>query len=252
MSTAAPRPLALVTGGVRRLGAGIAARLYDAGYDLALVSHGDHEPDPVLNAALASGAAQIIHHDLSDPAGADALFAAVATQCGRAPSLLINNAARFGQDRWPEMSAETLEAHFRLNLFSPLLLARALAAAVGERGGAVVNITDQRVQNPHGDQLSYTLSKQALAAATRSMAAALAPHLRVNAVAPGLTIATADYDDAILARNRDAMPLHRLPSVDEVADAVLYLAQAKSTTGQTIFVDGGAHLTAFDRDFMHL
>jgi pteridine reductase len=116
----------------------------------------------------------------------------------------------------------------------------------------VVNIVDQRIKQPNGDQLSYTMSKQALAAATETLARVLAPQVRVNAVAPGLTLPTADYRPAQMVVLEDAMPLKRLPEPDDVADAVLWLAQARATTGQTLFVDGGAAMKSFERDFMYL
>ncbi len=248
-------PLAIVTGGKRRLGAAIAARLARAGYTLALVSHLDKEPEASLLAVLTVHESnwQPFVYDLSDPAQAGLLIDAVTAHFGRVPDLLVNNAAMFGQDDWEGMSADTLEAHFRLNLFTPLLLAQALVKAAGrDLQPAVVNIIDQRVVNPHGDQLSYTLSKQALAASVRSVASAFGSRARVNAVAPGLVISTDDYSASQEQRLAGMMPLDTLPSPTGVADAVLYLAEAKDVTGQTIFVDGGAHLKSFERDFMYL
>lgn len=98
-----------------------------------------------------------------------------------------------------------------MNLFAPLLLTRAFAEALGERDGSVVNILDQRVLNPVPDQISYTLSKQALHASVRTMARAMAPKVRVNGVAPGLILPTADYDAEQWRRLEDIMPLKRLP-----------------------------------------
>jgi pteridine reductase len=253
------RPLALITGGMRRLGAIIAIKLAMAGYDLALSSHAGSAKKPALSDALAQsdGAHQDFIADLSDPTASPKLIHDVITYFGRAPDVLVNNAAMFGQDQWPGMTADTLEAHFRLNLFSPLLLSTALVDAAGEGAGgglrpAIINILDQRITNPHGDQLSYTLSKQALAASVRSMAAAFGPRARVNGVAPGLVISTEDYDAALEKRLADMMPLGALPDPFSVADAVCYLASATDVTGQILYVDGGAHLKSFDRDFMFL
>ena len=248
------QPLAIVTGGKRRLGAAIAAKLAGAGYALALVSHMDTPPDAALAAALEVNTSewQAFTFDLStgDPAR---LLDMIATHFGRTPDLLVNNAAMFGQDDWQTMTLETLEAHFRLTLCAPLLLAQALVQTAGPQARpAIVNILDQRMVNPHCDQMSYTLSKQALAASVRSMAASFAGRARYNGVAPGLVIATDDYTAQQETRLADMMPLGALPSPSAVADAVVYLAQAQDVTGQVIFVDGGAHLKSFDRDFMHL
>jgi pteridine reductase len=248
-------PLAIVTGGKRRLGAEIAARLAKAGYALALVSHLDKEPEQALLDILKEQQSDwhCFTIDLGDADNAAPLIDMVSAHFGRTPDLLVNNAAMFGQDDWESMNAATLDAHFRLNLFTPLLLAQALVKTAGpEKQPAIVNIIDQRVVNPHRDQTSYTLSKQALGASVRSMAASFGSRARVNSVAPGLVIATDDYDAAQEQRLAAMMPLGALPSPSGVADAVLYLAQASDVTGQIIFVDGGAHLKSFDRDFMHL
>jgi pteridine reductase len=248
-------PLALITGGKRRLGAVIATRLAQAGYALALVSHIDKAPESDLMDAIAA------HHiewhsfttDLSEPENAQSLITDVTAHFGRVPDLLVNNAAMFGQDTWQDMDAATLNAHFRLNLFTPLLLAKALVVTAGEQAQpAIVNILDQRIVNPHGDQLSYTLSKQALAASVRSMASAFGKRARVNGVAPGLVIATSDYTSQQEYRLAATMPLGALPNPKGVADAVLYLASAQDVTGQILMVDGGAHMKSFERDFMYL
>ena len=249
------RPLALVTGGMRRLGAVIAAKLAQAGYDLALSSHGDGQPEAALAEALVTSAAQWHHFsaDLSDSEHAETLMQSVCNHFGRTPDLLINNAAMFGQDDWAAMDAVSLAAHFQLNLFSPLLLSKALVEAAGaDQQPAIVHILDQRIQNPNGDQLSYTLSKQALAQSVRTLAAAFGVKARVNGVAPGLVIPTDEYDEAQMARLAETMPLGRLPDPANIAEAVLYLAKARSVTGQILFVDGGANLKSFPRDFMHL
>lgn len=249
------RPLALVTGGMRRLGAAIAGDLADAGYDLALTSHGDGAPEAALAATLQHSAADWHYFpaDLSAEGVADRLMHEVVAHFGRAPDLLVNNAALFGQDGWDSLSPDTLDAHFRLNLFAPVLLSRALVQAAGETAQpAIVHIVDQRITNPNGDQLSYTLSKQALAGSVRSLAAAFGHRARVNGVAPGLVIPTDDYDDALMARLNDEMPLGKLPEARAIAEAVLYLAGARHVTGQILFVDGGAHLRSYRRDFMHL
>jgi pteridine reductase len=242
------RPLALVTGGMRRLGAVIAARLAGAGYDLALTSHGK----AALEAELPNDTKwRHFAADLSNPANAEALVADVVAHFGRVPDVLVNNAAMFGQDGWQEMDLASLEAHFRLNLFSPLLLAKACVERAAHQI-SIVHILDQRITNPNGDQLSYTLSKQALAASVRSLAVALGEKARVNGVAPGLVIPTEDYDSAQMESLAREMPLGALPDAAGVANAVAYLAEANHVTGQIIFVDGGANLKSFPRDFMHL
>lgn len=245
--------LALVTGGMRRVGAVIAARLAQEGYTLAIASHADAKPDATLQAALEGNAInwQPFIADLSNMDAPAQLIADVSAQFGKVPDLLVNNAAMFGQDDWTAMDAASLDAHFKLNLFAPLLLSQALVAKA-EAQVAIIHIADQRIVNPTRDQISYTLSKQALAASVRTMANAFGKTARVNAVAPGLVIETEDYAADQTIRLANMMPLGALPDPSGVADAVAYLAAAKHVTGQIIFVDGGANLKSFDRDFLHL
>jgi NAD(P)-dependent dehydrogenase (short-subunit alcohol dehydrogenase family) len=245
--------LALVTGGFRRIGAAIARHLAGAGYDLALHAHEAAEPEPALAAALEGARWAPFRADLSSAEEIEGLLSAVAAEFGAVPSLLVNSAALFEDDRWDTASVECLLAHYKVNAAAPVLLATGLARRLAPGAeAAIVNILDQRIANPPADQLSYTLSKQAAAGATRTLARALAPAVRVNAVAPGLTIPTPDYDEAQLGRIAAMMPLRRLPDPDDVAAAVLYLASARAVTGQTLFVDGGASLESFGRDFVNL
>ena len=247
--------LALVTGGFRRLGAVIAARLASEGWTLALHCRDHAEPDHDLAAILALHGTQWhgFAADLTDGDAAATLLPRVVAHFGQAPGLIVNNASRFAHDDASSVTAAELAAHQAVNVTAPVLLATGLAAHLDAgKTGAVVNITDQRVRQPNGDQLSYTLSKQALAAATVTLARALAPKVRVNAVAPGLTLPTEDYRPAQMVVLEDMMPLKRLPEPDEIADAVLWLANAEAVTGQTLYVDGGAALKSFERDFIFL
>ena len=245
------RPLALVTGSFRRLGGRIAVRLAEAGHDVALHATLGGEPDAGIVAGIAAAGArhECFAADLSDSDATAGLIPAVAARFGRTVDLLVNNASCFRTDDDALPSPESLVAHFAVNAAAPFVLATALA---GQGGQAVVNILDQRIAHPHRDQLAYTLSKQALAEATRTLALALAPAVRVNGVAPGLTLATGDYLPGQLDRLAAMMPLERLPTADQVADAVLFLAGAAASTGQVVFVDGGAGLVRYERDFVHL
>ncbi len=246
------RPLALVTGGLHRIGAAIAARLARAGFDLALHKRSPAEPDAALAAALT--ATGVTHHrfrqDLSQPGAAAALYDEVVARFGRAPSVIINNASLFSDTALATLTKDALAETLAVNLVTPVLLTQRLLASGA--GGVVINILDQRVINPVPDQFAYTLSKQALWQATRSMAVAAAPAVRVNAVAPGLTLPTDDYAPGQMERLASAMPLGALPTPDAIADAALFLVNATSVTGQTIFVDGGANLRSYERDFVAL
>jgi NAD(P)-dependent dehydrogenase (short-subunit alcohol dehydrogenase family) len=249
------RPLALVTGGCRRLGAAICIALADAGHDIVIHSSPNSAPENGLGERLTAAGAGW-HHltaDLADEAAVEGLLPAVEAVAGRAPMLLVNNAARFEYDDPETATHRGLIEHYAVNTVAPVLLARAVAAgASAERPAAIVNILDQRIAAPNADQFSYTLSKLALAEATEILARQFAPHVRVSAVAPGLTLPTPDYDDARMRAAAARMPLRLLADPAEIAGAVLFLAGARAITGQTLFVDGGAHLCRYPRDFLFL
>ena len=243
-------PLALVTGGARRLGAAISARLAAAGYVVAVHASGALPPDPAVAAMLVQGEHRLFTADFVHSDTAPALFDAVTAHYGRAPALLVNNASIFGNDRLGNATADELQRHYAVNLIAPVLLTQKIAdQAIA--GAAVVNIVDQRVAHPHADQASYTLAKVALAALAPMARTGLAG-VRVNAVAPGLVLPTPDYQPVQMARLAEAMPLRALPTPGAIADAVLFLATQRAISGATLFVDGGAHLVPFDADFVHL
>lgn len=248
------RPLALVTGGWRRIGAAIARTLARAGWDLALHGHRADSYDQRFVDELGRDGAAVyfLFGDLADSQLAADLPSQAVALAGRAPDLLVNCASLFRDDTIADVTADSFDAAFAVNVRAPVLLTRAFIACRQGSSGSVVHVLDQRVVNPVPDQLSYTLSKQALHGSVRTLARAAAPLIRVNGVAPGLTLPTDDYGHDQWQRLAAIMPLHRLPSPDEIAEAVLYLVDARSVTGQTIFVDAGAHLEAYPRDFVHL
>ena len=131
-----------------------------------------------------------------------------------------------------------------VNLEAPLFLSQAFAAQVPDAiDASIVNIIDQRVLRPNPRFFSYTLSKSALFTATTTLAQAFAPKLRVNAVAPGPTLPSPRQTDAQFSAQAGSLPLQRGPQPEDIAAAVVYLAQARSVTGVTIPVDGGQHLS---------
>lgn len=247
--------LAIVTGGLSKLGAVIATRLAEAGYDLALHMRGSGAPGGDLAAAIARNGTRwaVFSADLTDSEAVETLVPRVAGHFGRAPTLLVNSASMLSEGGWDDVTLDQLVTHFRVNAAVPLILAQHFAAALQPGGrGAVVNILDQRITNPPPDQAAYTLSKLALASATRSLARAFAPAVRVNAVAPGLTIPGPEYEPGQADRLAGLMPLGSLPDSAQVADAVAFLAGAEAVTGQILFVDGGAALESYPRDFAYM
>lgn len=247
--------LAVVTGGTKRVGAAIAARLATQGYSLALTSHSGSQPEEALAKIMERENTdwQLFDCDLSVTAEIEALVGDVSRHFGRTPDLLVNCVSRFGQDDWTDIDADDLEDQFATNLFAPVLLARDLVkASAGGTAPCIVQILDQRVRSPNRDQLSYTLSKQALSESVRTLAISFGKRARVCGVAPGLVLPTDDFEESQIAYLAGEMPLGLLPDPQDIAQAVLYLAEARAVTGQIVYVDGGAHLTQFARDFVHM
>jgi len=235
---------ALVTGAARRIGRAIALALHDAGYVIAIQANRSVADAETLREQIvrAGGRAAVVRADLSDHAATAGLVTAAAGAIGPL-TLLVNNAAMFEPDAIGALDAERFDRQFAVNLRAPLFLAEAFAAqAKGGANASIVNILDQRVFKLTPHFMSYTLAKSALHSATRMLAQALAPNVRVNAVAPGPTVASARQQQQDFARQAAAVPLGHGPSAEEIADAVVYLANARSVTGATLVVDGGQHL----------
>jgi len=243
------RGTALVTGAVRRIGLAIAERLARDGYRVAMhCSEASHEEAKVVAARLADAIGEarifVIAGDLADPDCPVRLISEASAALGPL-TLLVNNASVFVADEAQTFELELWEKHFAVNLRAPLLLAREFARQVPAGGDAsIVNIIDQRVWRLTPQFFTYTLSKSALWTATRTLAQALAPQrIRVNAVGPGPVLPN-DVQGAVeFAAEIAGVPLRQAVDVRDIADAVLYLAQARSVTGQMIAVDAGQHLS---------
>jgi pteridine reductase len=241
------RPLALVTGGGKRVGAVIARTLHAAGYDLALHCRHSVAEAEALAAELERQRADstvVLQADLSDPDAPAALIDTLLAQAGRLDAL-VNNASAFfptpvgsaTQAQWDEL--------FASNARAPFFLAQAAAPALRAARGAIVNLVDIYAERALADHPIYCMAKAALAAMTRALALDLAPEVRVNGVAPGAVLWPGDgkpYADqeALLGRT----PLGRSGSPEDVAGAVLWLVRdAPFVTGQVLAVDGGRVLS---------
>ena len=250
---AVPRA-ALVTGGARRLGRAIALGLARAGWDIAL-HYGRSADDAAatVREIVALGRRAIaVQADLADEAQTAAMFDAAWQGLG-AVGCLVNNASRFEPDRPETAGYESLLAHAGPNLAAPVLLSRRLHEALGEnRCGVVINLLDQKLDNPNPDFFSYTLTKFGLLGATRMMAMAFAPRLRVAGVSPGVTLVSGGQTEAGFAQSHTMTPLGRSSTPEDIVRAVVFLADARAITGVNLLVDGGQHLLPLSRDVMYL
>ena len=231
---------ALVTGGARRVGAAIVERLADAGYAVAIHCGTSRAEADALAARLAAAGATatVVQGDLADAATCGRLVKEASAGLGGL-SLLVNNASTFDRDTLQTLDPAVWDRQFAVNIKAPALLAAAFAEQATAEDASIVNIVDQRVRRLTPQVFSYTLTKAALHAATTTMAQALAPRIRVNAVGPGPTIANVHDGDAGMAQEVAGVPLRRAVAPRDIADAVLYLAEARSVTGQTLCVDSG-------------
>jgi NAD(P)-dependent dehydrogenase (short-subunit alcohol dehydrogenase family) len=233
---------ALVTGAGRRIGRTLALALAEAGWDVAVHYRTSRiEAEEVADEITRLGRrAALLQADLAVEAETAGLVPAAVEALGPL-TLLVNNASVFHEDTALTMTRDGWDAHMETNLRAPLVLAQAFAAQA-PAGSSIINLLDQRVWKPNPEFFSYSLSKAALWAATRTLAQALAPDIRVNGVGPGPTLPSVHQSPDDFAAEAANVPLHRRATPEEIARAVLYLVDAPSVTGQMIAVDGGQHL----------
>jgi NAD(P)-dependent dehydrogenase (short-subunit alcohol dehydrogenase family) len=248
------RPVALVTGGARRIGRAIGLELAAQGWTVAVHyrSSAHEAAETVREIESAGGRACALAADLADEAQCAALVPAVLRACGRIDAV-VNNASLFEHDDLASFGYAAMDRHWRANTAPAVLLARALHGALpAGRIGAVINLLDQKLWNPNPDHLSYTLSKAALQAATTMLAQALAPRVRVCGVAPGVTLPSGPMNDEQFAAAHRMTPLARSSHPEDVARAVHFLLVSPAITGTTLLVDGGQHLHPQPRDVLFL
>lgn len=254
------RPVALVTGGARRIGRAIALELAAHGHDIALhVREAGAEAEATAAELRSLGArVAVLAAELGDASACDGLLPQAVQALG-AVDVLVNNASMFEHDHPRDASVASLEAHWRANTLAPVRLAQGLAKHVADRvaagedaHGCIVNLLDQKLWNPNPDHFAYTLSKAGLREATTLLAQALAPRLRVVAVAPGVTLPSGPMTDQEFQQAHGLTPLGRSSTPLDIARAVRFLVESPAITGTTLLVDGGQHLAAQARDVLFL
>lgn len=235
---------ALVTGAAKRIGRAVAFALARRGYDIGVHygASGD-EAHALCDALRALGVkAEALRADLSEPDSVAQLIPDATRALGPL-RLLVNNASVFFDDRADTFTIARWQAHMNTNLLAPMVLAQGFAAqAALHEGAAIINLIDQRVLKPSPPFFSYGLSKAGLWHATRTLAQALAPRIRVNAVGPGPTLPSIHQSEAEFALEAASTLLQKRVTPEEIAEAVVFLAEAPSVTGQMICVDSGQHL----------
>ncbi|WP_419814611.1 SDR family NAD(P)-dependent oxidoreductase [Glacieibacterium sp.] len=245
MSSLPPRT-AIVTGGAKRIGAELVRALAADGWTVIIHCHQSRVEAEALASEVGQGA-RVVAADLSDPGAADIILAAAV---GAPPlGLLVNSASRFDYDTIQDFELDRWTTHFDVNLRAPALLTRAFADAV-EPGttACVVNILDAKLSALNPDYFSYTLSKIGLAGLTELAARAYAPRLRVNGIAPSVTMVSGPQSrenfEAVHALN----PLGRGVEVAEIVGALRFIVATPTLNAQIITLDGGQRLMGLPRD----
>lgn len=238
-------PTMLITGAAKRIGQTIALHMAQKGWQIAVHHHDSHgeATGTVKLIENAGGKAFVIQSDLSVRAEAAILINECATLAGEPVTALVNNASVFEEDDVYSTSNESWDKHLEINLHAPFVLSQSLAKALdGKQRGNIINIIDQRVLKLNPQFMSYTLAKSGLWTLTRTLAQALAPTIRVNAIGPGPTLASIHQSEDDFTAEFDAVPLGSGPDVKEIASTIAYILDTPSITGQMIALDGGQHL----------
>lgn len=237
-------PTVLITGAAQRIGRVLALAFAANGWSVGLhCRNSTREADQLADEIVArGGAAAVLQADLADAAQVGTLIPACTAALG-APTCLVNNASTFVYDTVATLDPGVWDMQLAVNVKAPVLLAKAFAASLpaGETGN-VINIVDQRVWKPTPNFFSYAASKMALWSVTRTLAQALAPRIRVNAIGPGPVLKSAHQTDEEFRRQCEATILGRGTTPGEIAEAVQFILKAPAMTGQMIALDGGQHL----------
>ncbi|AMS30970.1 SDR family oxidoreductase [Aquidulcibacter sp.] len=235
----------LVTGAGQRLGLAIAQKLAKAGHTVILhASNSIAQAEAAAESLRAEGAkAYAVQADLLVEADVASLITRASSLAGAPITGLVNNASIFEGDEASDFTRASWDRHFDVHVRVPCELARNLAAALpAGQSGSIVNLIDQRIFKLTPQFFTYTLSKAALATATHTLAQALAPHVRVNGVAPGPTARNIRQSEEDFQKQVDATLLGTGSPVDDVVEAVCFLLNAEAVTGQIMAVDGGQSL----------
>jgi pteridine reductase len=234
---------ALVTGAGVRLGRILAHALLRRGVAVAIHYHrSEHGArQTAIEGEAMGGTVALLQADLGDAAQAEALAGRAAAALGGL-DILVNSAAVMERHTLAEITPAAWDRTLHLNLRGAFFVARGAAAAMGEAGGAIVNLADLAAFERWTGYPAHVISKAGVVAMTEVLAKALAPRVRVNAIAPGAVLLPDDWDAAAGDHLASTTPLGRLGSPTDVVAAALYLLEQDFITGETLVVDGGRRI----------
>ena len=236
--------VALVTGGAKRVGRSIALALAERGGEVVLHYHGsEREAQEALALVKRAGGKPVaVQGDVSVAVEVDRIVETAMQAFGRI-EILVNNAAIFARTPFGELTEGDWDRFLDVNLKGPFLMCRKVGAIMLQQAqGKIVNLADIGAQKVWADYIPYSVSKAGVIALTIGLAKALAPHVQVNAIAPGAVLlpegTRAEEQEQAIRR----VPLKRLGSPEDIARAVLFLVENDFITGEVLRVDGGQHL----------
>jgi pteridine reductase len=233
----------LVTGAGQRVGRAIAVALGAQG--MRVVVHYNESVNGARDTARlierAGGSVALVRADLTDVAACERLIDALVLEHGELHTL-VNSAAMMRRTPIGAVTESEWDAMFALNVRAPFFLAQHAAPALRSARGSVVNIADLAAFETWSGYVPHGMTKAAVVQMTRALANALAPEIRVNAVAPGVVLLPEGFDEATAEHLRRTTPLRRIGTPDDVAEAVVYLLKAEFVTGEVLCVDGGRHV----------
>ncbi len=248
----AQMPLALITGGAKRIGASITMELAKAGFDIALhVNNSKVEAESIVGQLHQLGVqAETFRLDLNRLAEIRTMFANINKSMGPI-DLIVNNASMFAYDSPDNFDYDRAIEQLRVNLLAPAEITRCLAE-YSQPGSVVINMLDNKLFSLNPDYFSYTMSKSALKSATEMMAMKFAEKLRVNAIAPGVTLRSSDQTQQNFRDGWRTSLSGTGATPGEIANTILFIWNTKSINGETIVLDGGQRLMGLDRDVAFL
>jgi NAD(P)-dependent dehydrogenase (short-subunit alcohol dehydrogenase family) len=238
-------PTVLITGAAQRIGRALALDFAHRGWRVAIHCRASRQQAQELAQQLGRVGAPtaVLTADLAVPSEVERLLPECVRLLGP-PTCLINNAAMFAADAVGGLQSGLWDAQLAVNLKAPVFLAQAFAKHLpAGAAGNIINIIDQGVLKPTPQFFSYTVSKAALWAVTRTLAQALAPSIRVNAIGPGPVLQSSYQTEAEFRAEYQATLLGRSTPPEEIATAIRFILEAPALTGQMLALDGGQHLT---------
>ncbi len=236
-------PTALITGASKRIGKAISQHLAANGWNVII--HFNRSAEEAITLVRELGEKypkqlfSSVTANLSEAYEVESLIPSIVSKSGPF-DLLVNNASVFDKGYLRETSAKLFDSQLDVNLKAPFLLIRDFAVYC--KKGNIINFVDTRITGNTSNLSAYTLSKKALWELTKMAALEFAPAIRVNAIAPGVTLAPVDEDEDYLQNLAQNIPMKKPGGVEPILDSIDFILKNTHLTGQLLFADGGENL----------